>query len=307
MPRTVLFAFLIGLCVLPGLFLAFTSGVGVARAQSQIEQLQADIRDRNSRLDAIQKEIAKYESALKEVGAQKSTLTSAIAKLELERGKVQADIKYTEQKISSTDLELNKLILEISAAETDINTNKTAISEIIRNVYQTDRESLIEVLLKHKHLSEVWNAIESLDTVRNRLHERVTNLHELELTLQSKRGDTESRRSELVGLKSQYTDQSSVLAVTKAERTELGVSDDLSAIDGLTETMLVALGKKGIKTLDDLGDLATDELVSKNIGVLRDFGVSEDDGNRIIMAARAHWFDDEDTSGGEVASANGTR
>ncbi len=91
-------------------------------------------------------------------------------------------------------------------------------------------------------------------------------------------------------------------AAAKEERTALGVEDDVAAIEGLTEAMLVALGKKGIKTLDDLGDLATDELVSKNIGVLRDFGISEDDGNRIIMAARAHWFNDA-----EDAPADGTR
>ncbi len=95
-------------------------------------------------------------------------------------------------------------------------------------------------------------------------------------------------------------------AAAREERINLGVSDDLAAIDGLTEPMLVALGKKNIKTLDDLGDLATDELVSKGIGVLKDFGMSEDDGNRIIMAARAHWFADE-PSDGEVASADGTR
>jgi N utilization substance protein A len=31
----------------------------------------------------------------------------------------------------------------------------------------------------------------------------------------------------------------------------------------LTEAMLVTLGKAGIKTLDDLADLATDELIAK--------------------------------------------
>ena len=96
-------------------------------------------------------------------------------------------------------------------------------------------------------------------------------------------------------------------AVAREERTALGVEDDVAAIDGLSEAMLVALGKKGIKTLDDLGDLATDELVSKSIGVLKDFGISDDDGNRIIMAARAHWFEDEVATAGEDAPADGTR
>jgi transcription termination/antitermination protein NusA len=81
-------------------------------------------------------------------------------------------------------------------------------------------------------------------------------------------------------------------AAAREERRALGVSDDLAAIDGLTEAMLVVLGKKGVLTLDDLGDLATDELVGRS-GILKDTGLTEDDGNRIIMAARAHWFAEE--------------
>ncbi|MDP9163890.1 MAG: transcription termination factor NusA [Pseudomonadota bacterium] len=93
-------------------------------------------------------------------------------------------------------------------------------------------------------------------------------------------------------------------AAARAERQELGVDDALAAIEGLTEPMLVTLGKSGIKNLDDLGDLATDELVAKHSGILKAFGLSDDDGNRIIMAARAHWFEDEDAKAGEVAHAD---
>jgi N utilization substance protein A len=79
----------------------------------------------------------------------------------------------------------------------------------------------------------------------------------------------------------------------------------------LTEAMLVTLGKAGIKTLDDLADLATDELVEKKRaeprrrgedaprkepkgGILAEYGLSDEQGNEIIMAARAHWFADEE-------------
>ncbi|MDO9370166.1 MAG: transcription termination factor NusA [Sphingopyxis sp.] len=97
---------------------------------------------------------------------------------------------------------------------------------------------------------------------------------------------------------------------SRVQRRELGVEDDLAAIPHLTEAMLVVLGKAGIKTLDDLADLATDELIAKKRtdnrrgpprseraedkgGVLGEYGLSEEQGNEIIMAARAHWFDDE--------------
>lgn len=77
------------------------------------------------------------------------------------------------------------------------------------------------------------------------------------------------------------------------KRAELGVEDAVADIDGVTPSMLVALGENGVKTLDDLGDLASDELIE----MLPKDTLSEDAANEIIMAARAHWFDDEPAQG----------
>jgi N utilization substance protein A len=37
--------------------------------------------------------------------------------------------------------------------------------------------------------------------------------------------------------------------------------------------------------------------------VLAEFGLSEEQGNEIIMAARAHWFEDEDQEQGEAVGS----
>ena len=79
-------------------------------------------------------------------------------------------------------------------------------------------------------------------------------------------------------------------------RRELGVSDDLGGIEGLTGGMLVKLGKAGIRTLDDLGDLANDELLE----ILGEEAPTSGDADKIIMAARAHWFAEEDGEGASV-------
>ncbi|AFX98282.1 transcription termination factor NusA [Candidatus Endolissoclinum faulkneri L2] len=69
-------------------------------------------------------------------------------------------------------------------------------------------------------------------------------------------------------------------------RRELGVTDQLVELNAFTPTMLVVLGENGIKTLDDVGDLASDELRE----ILPNAGFDEKAANQIIMAARAHWF-----------------
>jgi transcription termination/antitermination protein NusA len=73
------------------------------------------------------------------------------------------------------------------------------------------------------------------------------------------------------------------------KRVELGVSDDIAAIEVLTPAMLVALGEKDVKTLDDLADLASDELIE----IVGAGNMDETTANEVIMAARAHWFADE--------------
>jgi N utilization substance protein A len=89
-----------------------------------------------------------------------------------------------------------------------------------------------------------------------------------------------------------------------ARRRELGVDDALATIEGLTPAMLVTLGENGIKTLDDLADLSSGELVDKSDGILRESGLSEADANNIIMAARAHWFEGEQAAAGEEKAAS---
>lgn len=80
------------------------------------------------------------------------------------------------------------------------------------------------------------------------------------------------------------------------KRQALGVSDELVALETLTAPMVVALGEAGVKNMDDLADLAGDELVSTEDGILREFNLSLDTANEIIMSARAHWFEDEDAA-----------
>ena len=74
----------------------------------------------------------------------------------------------------------------------------------------------------------------------------------------------------------------------------LGVAADLSEFPGMSTTILVTLAEQGIKSLDDLADLAGDELIEH----LPDSGMTVDEANDIIMAARAHWFEDEDGGDG---------
>jgi transcription termination/antitermination protein NusA len=71
----------------------------------------------------------------------------------------------------------------------------------------------------------------------------------------------------------------------------LGLTQELVDFEPLSIQSIIKLGEQGVKSLDDLADLAADELIE----MLPEAGLSEGDAGEIIMAARAHWFADEET------------
>jgi N utilization substance protein A len=91
-----------------------------------------------------------------------------------------------------------------------------------------------------------------------------------------------------------------------AKRRELGVDDAVLDVEGVTLPMSVALGEAGVKTLEDLADLATDELRGafenrsgervRNPGALEGFNLAVEDAEAIILRARvaAGWIDAAD-------------
>jgi N utilization substance protein A len=110
------------------------------------------------------------------------------------------------------------------------------------------------------------------------------------------------------------------LARIEAEHDEarkaLGVTDDLKEIDGLTTPMLVKLGQNGVKSVEDLAGCASDDLIGwsertdagekKFVGYLSEFGLSREQADTMIMAARvrAGWVDEAAVTAPEAGDAD---
>lgn len=73
-------------------------------------------------------------------------------------------------------------------------------------------------------------------------------------------------------------------AIVQEERVE--TAQDLLNIEGMTADLVAKLSEHGVNTRDDLADLATDELAEMA-------GMPTEQAAEFIMAARAHWFEDQ--------------
>jgi transcription termination/antitermination protein NusA len=129
--------------------------------------------------------------------------------------------------------------------------------------------------------SEGFNSVEELSMVDQK-------------DIASIEGFDDETASELQARANDYL--AKVEAEYDVQRKELGVSDDLKEVPGITGKMLVALGENGIKTVKDLADCATDDLAgwterkdgeaTRNPGFLDGFELTREECELMIMQAR---------------------
>ncbi|MCX7692320.1 transcription termination factor NusA [Tepidimonas taiwanensis] len=86
-------------------------------------------------------------------------------------------------------------------------------------------------------------------------------------------------------LRARAKDALLTMEIAKEESVE-EVSQDLRDLEGLNTDLIAKLAEAGVHTLDDLADLAVDELMDIT-------GQSREEATALIMKAREHWFADD--------------
>ena len=117
-------------------------------------------------------------------------------------------------------------------------------------------------------------------------------------------GFDDDTASEIQARAREYLDR--IEAENDARRQELGVSDDLREIPGVTTAMMVAFGEDGVQSLEDFAGYAVDDLVGWKErkdgetkvypGILTDFDVSREDAEQMVVVARMKmgWITEDD-------------
>ncbi|HMN20681.1 MAG TPA: transcription termination factor NusA [Ottowia sp.] len=115
------------------------------------------------------------------------------------------------------------------------------------------------------------------------IEEGFTNLEEVAYVPIQEMLDIEAFDEETVEeLRNRAKDALLTLAIAREESME-SVAEDLRELPGLTAELIHKLARAGVRTRDDLADLAIDELTEIT-------GQSDEDASALILKAREHWF-----------------
>jgi N utilization substance protein A len=166
-------------------------------------------------------------------------------------------------------------------------------SERRQKEFATRTELFIKALEVDEMFAQLL-ASEGFETV-----EEIAYIDQMELA--AIEGLNEEIAEELQARATEYLDKQA--AELEAKRKELGVEDALTQVPGLTAPMLVSLGEKDVKTLEDFAGLIGDDLRGwfetkggervREPGVLESYQLTQEQADGLILNARiaAGWID----------------
>ncbi|MDH3239143.1 MAG: transcription termination factor NusA [Alphaproteobacteria bacterium] len=277
--------------------------IAVLSNDSSIDPVGACVGMRGSRVQAVVAELQGEKIDIIQWSPDPATfVVNALAPAEVSKVVLDEDQKRIEVVVPDEQLSLAigrrgqnvRLASQLSGWDIRIFTEAQESErrqEFFRNRSQMFIDSLdVDEVIAHLLVTEGFSSIEEVAYVPI---EELTNIE----------GFDEDIAQELANRAETYLREQAEKFVET--RRELGIADDLAELRSLTPEMVVALAKAGIKTRDQLAELAGYELSGSEeegeTGMLQEFGISESDGNAIIMEARAHWYEGEEEAaeGGE--------
>lgn len=185
------------------------------------EELRLKIEDRNSQIKKLEEEIKQYNIEVENASKQKTTLQSTIKTLDLTQKKINTDISLTQTKIKKTELTIEQIQNEINLSIQKINNNKKAIINLIKDIHTNDNQSIVELALSSKNISDIWVDLDTIQNIQEQIKNKSDELKGLTLQLADKQGKTKEQKNELLGLKQDLTGKKVAVEETKKEKNTL--------------------------------------------------------------------------------------
>ena len=184
-------------------------------------ELQSKIEEKNDDIAKLEREIRQYQIELDTLGKQKSSLNGSLKQLDITRKKLVADIAVTQNKIDKTNYKIEGLSKDIGTKESSIENATDAIALHIKQTNEFEQSSLVATMLSENNFTLVWNDIDNMATVREKIRENVIALRQIKGQLEDTRGETIDAKNELTALRSELADQKKIVEQNVKEKNQL--------------------------------------------------------------------------------------
>lgn len=184
-------------------------------------ELRAQIEEHNKKIEALEKDIAQFQSQLNQVGKEKQTLTSALNQLDLSRKKITSSVSLAQNQIDGKTLEIEELERDIGTKQLSIESGQSGLAESIRRMNEAETQSLVLMVLGADSLAAFWNDASTLAQFQSSLNDQINALETVKVSLETTKAASVRKQAELIAHKNELRTQQRALDVNRQEQQSL--------------------------------------------------------------------------------------
>jgi len=199
--------------------------------KNEADKLNDSLNRMKNRVAEIKGLINTYNDKIKQQEEQEITLENQILLLQNRVREKELRTEETKAQIEVIGLEVQGLEGQIGKQEDRIATHKVLVSDLLRQIRQTDDVNAFHVLLSHPNLSSYFDNVEQIQKIQTDLSQNLKRVVAEKESLQNSKKDREDKKLELEDQKKQLTDEQdrleqernsliSLLAETKSKQDE---------------------------------------------------------------------------------------
>lgn len=184
-------------------------------------ELRDQIENTNKQIEALEKEIKKYQNQIAETAEQANSLANIISELNITRNKLLAEKNQTEKKIQATNLVIEKISGDIDEQQNFIDNGRKSLSLMIQELHRQDQELFLEKILAKETLAEMSREYNSIISVNENIRKFVNELEIKKQELSENKNQKEEEGKKLSSLKKTLTEKEQAVLVSKKEKDKI--------------------------------------------------------------------------------------
>jgi len=158
--------------------------------QEERQALEEELRKLEEQLLSIENDITKTEK-------EKKTLQNEIYLLRRRVQSLNIQIQQSNTMIQDVGLQIDDTQGSIEHTSLKMEESKERLSAILREIYQEDKKSLLEIFLAEEELSNFFKDLMALQTLNERSHELLINIKKLKVNLEDQKESLDEEKLDL--------------------------------------------------------------------------------------------------------------
>jgi peptidoglycan hydrolase CwlO-like protein len=178
-----------------------------------------------NQLSQIQKEIDIYRDEVEEKKQEERGLANEVAILGSRVKKAELELSQTALTLRSTELSIESNKKKIEDLSAGIEREKTSIAELMREIYQEDSKSIVELVMSSADISDFFEHQNLLETIQISISDALGKLQQAKIDIENDQEKLEEEKEE----------QDKLKALQEAQRVSLqGIRSEKSRLLNLT-------------------------------------------------------------------------